>query len=133
MNGGVGWGKDSIYSMASRGARRSLKNSKSVSMSCLVESVLSWTGRPLLLPLLLLVATETGRTGKRRLLRGEEGISSVSGADALPLLTAPLFMLLRNARTSDTKGTTERYRPERREKDGAKRRLHEMKNFVDKI
>jgi hypothetical protein len=127
--GGVGCGKDSIYSMASRGARRSLKNSKSVSMSCLVESVLSWTGRPLLLPLLLLVATETG---KRRLLRGEEGISSVSGAEALPLLTAPLFMLLRNARTSDTKGTTERYRPERREKDGAKSRLYEIKNCIDK-
>ena len=108
MNGVMG--KDNIYSMARRGASRSLKNSKSVSMSCLAESALSWTGRPLLLlPLLPLVAT--GSTGKRRLLRGEEGISS--GSEVFPLLAAPLFMPLRKARTSDTKGTTERYRPMR--------------------
>ena len=64
---------------------------------------------------ILFFETATGCTGNLLRLRGETSstAATATATDALPFfeLLDRVLKLLRNARTSDTNGTTERYRP----------------------
>ena len=97
-----------IYNVAKRSTSRSLKKSIRI---CKFSSVSPSRGG---LNIRLLPVPVDGRAGILRLLdRDAEAASSSIGWDDLPLPAEPFgdLKLFKKALTSETKGTTDRYRP----------------------